>query len=254
MNAVLDRILSTGAVQADDGTPFTLHSHVSPEEGEFLQRLVREAHARTTLEVGVGYGISGLFICDALRDVAGEAGKHYLIDPMQHSEWWHGVGLKNLRDAGYANMIDFRELPSHLALPELEREGVKIDFAFIDGWHTFDHSLVDFFLVDKLLRPGGILAVDDTQWPSVRKSCRYIATNRRYNVVRCLGEGKRLRFPAARKMMSAAARKSEAVRKLLRIELAKPDAELGLVPNSRCIAFRKEADDDGRECFGHVEF
>lgn len=252
LNAVLDQIISTGKVQDDSGQQYTLHSHVSTEQGEFLQSLIREIDARTTLEVGVGYGISGLFICDALRDT--KDARHYLIDPMQYSEWWHGVGLKNLRDAGYGDMIEFRELPSHLALPQLELEGVKLDFAFIDGWHTFDNTLLDFFLVDRLLKPGGIVAIDDTEWPSVNKTCRYIATNRKYKVLRCLGKGKQLRFPAVRKLMSAAARKSEVVSKLLRAELAIPDIDLGIVPHSRCVAFQKIADDDGRECFGHEEF
>lgn len=252
MNTLLEQVLATGQVTGENGEPLTLHSHIEPEQGEFLQQLIREISAVTTLEVGVGYGISGLFICDALGETPDA--RHYLIDPMQHSEWWHGAGLKNLRDAGFGHMIDFREQPSHIALPQLETEGVKLDFAFIDGWHTFDHTLVDFFLVDKLLRPGGILAMDDTQWPSIRKTCRYIATNRRYTVHGCLGPGKRLRFQAVRRLMSAAARRSEIVRKLLRVELALPDVDLGMIPECRCIAFRKIEDDDGRECFGHEDF
>jgi len=252
MNQVLEQILSTGAVVADDGTRFDLHSHVEPQQGAFIQQLIREIDARTTLEVGIGYGISGLFICDALAHTPDA--RHILIDHMQHSQWWHGIGLRNIRDAGFGDMIDFRELPSHLALPQLEMEGVSLDFAFVDGWHTFDHTLIDFFHIDRILRVGGIIAIDDAQWPSVRKACRYIVTNRRYEVVRCLGPGKRLRFPAVRRMMSGAARRSEVVRKLLRAELAIPDQEIGLLPGSRCIALRKLADDDGRDCFGHEEF
>lgn len=252
MNQVLEQILTTGTVAAETGDRFELHSHVSRDQGAFLQGLIGEIDARTTLEVGVGYGISGLFICDAVADRP--AARHILIDPKQYSEWWHGIGIKNLREAGYGELIDFRELPSHIALPQLELEGVTVDFAFIDGWHTFDNTLLDFFLIDRILRVGGIVAIDDTQWPSVRKTCRYIVTNRKYKVLRCLGPGKRLRFPAVRRIMSSAARRSEIIGKLLRAELAIPDSELGLLPNSRCIALQKLAADDGRECFGHEEF
>jgi hypothetical protein len=28
--------------------------------------------------------------------------------------------------------------------------GVQVDFAFMDGWHTFDYTLLDFFYTDKL--------------------------------------------------------------------------------------------------------
>jgi len=36
--------------------------------------------------------------------------------------------------------------------------GVKIDFAFVDGWHTFDYTLIDFFYIDKILRSGGLVS------------------------------------------------------------------------------------------------
>jgi hypothetical protein len=68
-------------------------------------------------------------------------------------------------------------------LPELELKEIKADFAFIDGWHTFDHTLVDFFLTDKILRKGGILALDDTNWDSVRKVSMFILRNRSYKLI-----------------------------------------------------------------------
>ena len=42
------------------------------------------------------------------------------------------------------------------------------DFIFIDGWHTFDYTLVDMFYADRLLRIGGYLLIDDAlhQGPS----------------------------------------------------------------------------------------
>ena len=83
-------------------------------------------------------------------------------------------------------MIEFHDAPSYLALPSLVSQGVKVDFAFIDGWHTFDFASMDFFLCDLLLSPGGVVVIDDTNFPSVWKLCRFITTNRAYSVVRCL--------------------------------------------------------------------
>jgi hypothetical protein len=68
-------------------------------------------------------------------------------------------------------------------LSRLTEERATIDFAFIDGQHTFDYVLVDFFLIDKLLRPGGIVILDDLSYPSIRSVCRYILTNLRYKCV-----------------------------------------------------------------------
>ena len=115
-------------------------------------------------------------------------------------------------------------------------EGVHVDFAFIDGWHTFDFALVDFFYVDRLLRCGGVVVLDDTDFPSVWKLCRYIITNRGYKVVRCLASNT---LPTARLPKRLAIRywrrgwrKSRGI-----------FSHDGLEPYSRCIAFRKEAED-----------
>jgi methyltransferase family protein len=62
-------------------------------------------------------------------------------------------------------------------------KGVKIDLALIDGMHTFDYVLVDFFLTDKLMRPSGIIMMDDYSWPAIYKVCRYIAANLPYRFI-----------------------------------------------------------------------
>jgi hypothetical protein len=65
-------------------------------------------------------------------------------------------------------------------LARLCGEGASIDFAFVDGAHTFNYVLVDLFLVDKLLRPSGVVALDDFHYASIRKACRYLLTNMPY--------------------------------------------------------------------------
>ena len=47
MNPVLEKILSTKKVQADDGTIVPLDLHVGAEEGEILYKLVRETKGKT---------------------------------------------------------------------------------------------------------------------------------------------------------------------------------------------------------------
>ena len=52
-----------------------------------------------------------------------------------------------------------------------------LDFIFIDGWHTFDYTLVDFFYADLLVREGGMIIVDDVLHRGVNKFEKYIKTN-----------------------------------------------------------------------------
>jgi predicted O-methyltransferase YrrM len=189
MNEILRSILSNRSVTTEDGVICPLHSSISQEEGNFLQEIIRTSRPQVSLEVGCAYGISSLFICEALREV--NARKHIIIDPYQHSAW-KGTGLANLRRAGYANLIDFHDVLSYQYLSRLTEERASIDFAFIDGAHTFDYVLVDFFLVDKLLKPGGIVILDDLLYPSIRSVCRYVLSNLRYT---CVGPQSRELLP-----------------------------------------------------------
>jgi predicted O-methyltransferase YrrM len=43
-------------------------------------------------------------------------------------------------------------------------EQLSYDFVFIDGAHTFHHDGMAFMLIDKMLRPGGIIVFDDQEW------------------------------------------------------------------------------------------
>src|ERR1700733_9436654 len=181
MNDVLQTIISSKLVKTADGITRPLHSAISQEEGDFIQQMIRSVRPQISVEVGCAYGISGLYICEALREVG--ARKHIIIDPYQHSHW-EGIGLANLSRANYADLLDFSETFSYQYLARLTEDRLKVDFAFIDGQHTFDYVLVDFFLLDKLLRPGGVIIFDDFSYPSIRSVCRYVLLNLRY---KCIG-------------------------------------------------------------------
>lgn len=200
----------------------TITGGIHEDEAELLARLTAEANPATSLEIGLGYGFSALAICASGSRPSTER-RHVVIDPHQ-TRHWGGVGMRHLAEAGFAAMIDLREDFSYRVLPVLEREGLEVDLAFIDGWHTFDFVFVDFFYVDKMLRTGGVVAFDDADWPSIRTVIRYAVTNLAYGVVATLPEKK---------------------------ERAPIDVRLGL--EGSCIALRKPAP-RRRAIFFHEEF
>lgn len=62
-----------------------------------------------------------------------------------------------------------------MALPTLvENEAGTFDMVFIDGWHTFDHTLVDLFYANRLIKVGGYIVIDDCLWASVAKAVSYV--------------------------------------------------------------------------------
>jgi predicted O-methyltransferase YrrM len=262
MNAVLAEILDTGRVVTRDGSTVPLNYNIPVEEGAALQRLIKANKPRVTLEIGFAYGISTLFICEALAEVGGE--RHIVIDPLQ-KDGWQGIGLYNVERAGFASLLEFHNGPSHQVLPALEQAGRRVDLALIDGWHTFDYVLVDFFFVDRLLNVGGIVMLDDTRfYPAIRKVARYVATHRQYVA---LGNG----LPIAKESLKRTAFRGvtavlrqpplqSLTRFLMRPDILQTDRELGL-PADNFIAFQKMGDDilgDGtkhtRKWDQHIDF
>jgi predicted O-methyltransferase YrrM len=263
VNPVLEELIRTGVSPTPEGATVPLQSNVLADEAEFLSGVVRELKSARTLEVGLAMGCSALAICDAISGTAGA--RHLVIDPRQNARpLWAGIGLHNLDRAGFTPLVEFHEQPSYRALARLEAEGRRIDFAFIDGFHTFDYAFVDFFLVDKLLEVGGAVAFDDADWPSVRRVVRYAATNLAYTVHAAM--------PPRRERWSPARRAYEGVRGAAGAVLGAAsglpglgrvlatavgpewrgiDARLGL--GGPCVVLRKTAE-DSRRFDHHVEF
>jgi hypothetical protein len=250
MNQVLEELCCTGFSATPDGRKVEVHSNIGVEEGELLQSLIREFRSSVTLEVGLGYGTSALFICEALRDVGGQC--HIVIDPMQNdpAESWRGVGLYNVKRAGFESLIEFYEEPSFQVLPRLQAQGRRIDFALIDGWPTFDFKLVDFFFIDRLLNVGGVVVVRPGTMPSGKKLTRFIATNLAYRP--CGGfPGPKSTSSAKRFLKNILTMKSlrPIFESVLKPEIMISDEELGL--SEHLVAFRKEREDNRVWQFHH---
>jgi predicted O-methyltransferase YrrM len=170
-NLVTDEIYRTRVVRDSSGNEYELSSGVDSEEGDYIYRLISSDNSITkTLEVGCPFGLSSLHICEALRNRPGAS--HTNIDPNQ-MDVWHGVGVANLERAtiGFYRLISE---PSELALPNLLRsQPESFDFIFIDGFHTFDHTMLDMFYANRLVRVGGYIVIDDCNWASVSAAVSY---------------------------------------------------------------------------------
>jgi predicted O-methyltransferase YrrM len=144
---------------------------------EALHEAVLAERPNTVVEVGMAYGASSLAILGALDELG--SGQLISVDPNQRTQW-EGRGLAVVAEAGFSERHQLIEEPSYLALPELLRRGQRLDLAYVDGWHTFDYALLDFFYLDRMLGPGGVVGFNDCGWPSVEKVLRYVLANRPY--------------------------------------------------------------------------
>jgi predicted O-methyltransferase YrrM len=130
---------------------------ISPEQGQFMALLARLAGARRCLEIGVFTGYSSLALALALP----EDGRILACDV---SEEWTSVARRYWAAAGVAHKIDLRLAPAFDTLDRLRDAGEagSYDFAFIDA--DKENYLGYYERVLELLRPGGLILVDNTLW------------------------------------------------------------------------------------------
>jgi predicted O-methyltransferase YrrM len=171
MNPVLTELLATNTVRLPDGGVVPLHSHIPLFECQLMQQWLREQGCRRLIEIGLAYGISSLFLCDAIADRPDAI--YHIIDPHQQRNW-QGLGLHHLTQAGYRARVHFHESYAECCLPQLWQDGFRCDFALIDGRHTFDQTLVDFFWINRLLSVNGIVIFDDIQLPAIQRATAYV--------------------------------------------------------------------------------
>jgi predicted O-methyltransferase YrrM len=175
---VIERLVRDGTVLArSDGTVHRLFPvAASPAEGEALREWVVREGATQTIEIGLGYGISALFVCEGLLENGDAAARHVVVDPHQATRFG-GCGLQVLEEAGVAPLVEYHAEESQIALPRLLSQGRGFDLAFVDGNHRFDGVFLDLVYLGRLLRRGGIVVVDDYQLPAVARAVSFYLTN-----------------------------------------------------------------------------
>lgn len=148
-------------------------------EGERLGHWVTREGASQTIEIGLGHGVSALYICAGIAATPGA--RHVAMDPYQATRF-EGRGRSLLGEAGVADMLEFYERPSEAVLPDLLEDGRTFDFAFVDGNHRFDWVFVDLVYLGRLVHPGAIVFVDDHQLPAIRKAVSFFTANLAWEV------------------------------------------------------------------------
>ncbi len=130
---------------------------IAPEQGQFMQLLVKALGIRRAIEVGVFTGYSTLCVALAMPD----DGRIVACDINKE---WTDIAQRYWKEAGVDNKIELRLAPALETLDTLIGEQLqnKFDFAFIDADKAGYKDYYERVLA--LIRPGGLIAIDNTLW------------------------------------------------------------------------------------------
>ena len=155
--------------------PIDQYTKIVESQGRYMRQLHLSIRPELSVEIGLGYGFSTVFILDAMK--TGGYGHQIAIDPLQH-QLWNGIGRQRPVLLGMQHRFTFMSEKSVAALPRLSDQGCEAEFIFIDGNHRFDDVLVDFCLADEICPIGGVIIFDDMWMPSIKRVASFARNNR----------------------------------------------------------------------------
>jgi len=170
-------MFATRTVLMPDGSRKPLTANISAKGCAALYRTVLALRPVLVVEIGMAHGVSTLSILAGLMQTGGRL---ISIDP--YTDWESGklAALHGVYRAGFAGIHRHLQLRSYEALPRLLLEETRVDLGYIDGCHDFDHAFIDFFFLDRMIPPGGVLGFNDAGWPTVFKVIQYLRKHREY--------------------------------------------------------------------------
>jgi predicted O-methyltransferase YrrM len=153
LRLVIDRLIRDGRTVArlDNSDHEIFPVAVSAAEGQSLRDWVIREKVTRTIEIGLAYGLSALFVCEGLLKNGQQNVRHVVVDPYQKG--FKNCGLQLLEEAGVSDLVEYHDEESQILLPRLLSQGQTFDLAFVDGSHLFDRVFLDLIYLGRLNFP-----------------------------------------------------------------------------------------------------
>ena len=146
--------------------------HMTEQPARELRDLITKSGARDILELGTLHGKSAAYMAATLEDL-GREGHVTTIDLTtapdrvpNAAEVLETLGLSHRVTGVLAHRSHTWEIGKWLH----DGKRAIFDLCFFDGGHTYDPTTLGLFQVDLLMRPGGLIIVDDLHWTIDRSS------------------------------------------------------------------------------------
>lgn len=153
--------VSTGKSRKRKISEVCTTSSISRKKGQLLARLVEYFSPKVVLELGTNLGLGTLY-----QALAYPQSKVYTIEGCPNL---HHLAASHFTDLQAGNIIavhgDFDS-----ELPKLLSTVGKVDFAFLDGNHTYEATVKYFNLLLPYLRDQSLVVLDDIRWSEGMKN------------------------------------------------------------------------------------
>jgi predicted O-methyltransferase YrrM len=147
--------------------------HMSSSQGRVIYDHLCRTGATQVLELGTAHGVSASYMGAAIE--ANGGGYVNTIDSIYGARHYDPSAAQTVAKAGLEAVVNRIELDcssyNWWLMKQIAAQSDKAgncepvyDFCYIDGAHNFTVDGLAFFLVDKLLKPGGWLLLDDLKW------------------------------------------------------------------------------------------
>ena len=138
--------------------------HTPPDKGRLLYHTVLDHGYGNCLELGFAHGVGSAYIAAALHELG--RGQLTAVDnssALERSPRAEQL-LQPLRLNKYVHFVFHKESYTWHLMRHLEARLPPVDFCYLDGAHTWDVDGFAFFLVARILAPGGLIIFDDLDW------------------------------------------------------------------------------------------
>ena len=152
---------------------------ISKGQGEALRNLIVKNDCRNVVEFGTSFGISTIYLADAVRQTRGKVISTELLESKAKR------AAQNISKAG---LSDFVEVKIGDAMETLKGFSEPIDFLFLDGWK--DLYLPLFQMLEPQFHPRTIIYADNMDMAGTQYYGNYVLDKKQMYASRMVDGGK----------------------------------------------------------------
>lgn len=152
---------------------------ISKEQGQMLRQLVIDNNCKNVVEFGTSFGISTIYLADAVYQTNGKVITTELLESKVQR------AIQNVKDAGLNDYVEFRVGD---AMKTLKDFSTKIDFLFLDGWK--DLYLPLFQMLEPLFHTKTLIYADNMDMAGTKKYADYVLNKSNTYSTQSVNDGK----------------------------------------------------------------